>query len=250
MRTEPGKLQGDLLVLSLMEENGQGEGYKLTKYGGDGGAGHAQAGESQKTKDQNGIQDDIDDGAGSLGDHVIEGLSGGLQQPFKGDLQEDTDAEDSDDLQILRAILNDPGIGSLGSKKRAGTERPEDGKDQTADKIQKQTVAGSSVHLLLIAFSQAPGKKGVHTNAESGRHRDHKSLYGKGQRNGGQRIFTELCHKHAVYNIIKGLYQHGQHHGKRYGNQKRRNFHRSHFILFWFHGCVCFHVIMLRRRFF
>ena len=53
-------------------------------------AGHAHPGCAAQSKDQNGVHDDVDDGAQQLGAHGQTGTAGGLQQPLKAELAENT----------------------------------------------------------------------------------------------------------------------------------------------------------------
>lgn len=60
---------------------------------------------------------------------------------------------------------------------------------------------------------QASGKQGVDADAGSCRHCDHQILRREGKRNGGQRIFTDLCDEHAVHHVVERLDQHGNDQG-------------------------------------
>ena len=50
----------------------------LTNYRGPGGAGHLQPGQAEVAENQNGVQNDVDNGPGSLTEHGVKGPAGGL----------------------------------------------------------------------------------------------------------------------------------------------------------------------------
>ena len=64
--------------------------HDLSNNGGHSSAGHAHPGCAAQSKDQNGVHDDVDDGAQQLGAHGQTGTAGGLQQPLKAELAENT----------------------------------------------------------------------------------------------------------------------------------------------------------------
>ena len=64
--------------------------HDLSNNGGHSSAGHPHPGCAAQSKDQNGVHDDVDDGAQQLGAHGQTGTAGGLQQPLKAELAENT----------------------------------------------------------------------------------------------------------------------------------------------------------------
>ncbi len=86
--------------------------------GGRGGYINFHSREAEQTKDQNRIQNNVDNGSGSLGDHGIKGLARCLQHPFKHDLNKNTKGRTTADRQILLSILHDFFNICLASEKR------------------------------------------------------------------------------------------------------------------------------------
>ena len=111
-----------LQVLFFQLESGLGAGeeaqdpdgtHGLTEHGGDGRALHAQT----QRENQDGVQHNIDDRAHRLGDHGIEGTSGGLQNPVQGDTGKHAYTYAAADGQVIRAIVyNGRNVGLNGIK--------------------------------------------------------------------------------------------------------------------------------------
>ena len=82
-------------------------GNDLAQYGSQGGAGHLHAGQTEQTEDQDGVQYDVDDGAQSLGEHGVQGTASGLEDAFKGDLEEHAHRQYAHDEHVALAIVYD-----------------------------------------------------------------------------------------------------------------------------------------------
>ena len=63
------------------------------------------------------IQEDIDNGTGSLRDHSKKSKSGGLEQPFHIDLEKKAERKNTDNTHVLISVGKNLGIGSLCRKK-------------------------------------------------------------------------------------------------------------------------------------
>ena len=118
MGTESLQADADLCVLPDIEIKRHQYRHNLSDDGRKCGACDFQAGKSEKAEDQYRIQNYIDDGAGSLCDHIIDGLSGRLHQSLKCNLQKDTGGAYGDDGQVLCAVCNDGLVVSLHGKKQ------------------------------------------------------------------------------------------------------------------------------------
>ncbi len=104
----------------------------LSANGSNGGAGYAHLWHSQKPEDQDGVQDDVDDGAQPLGQHGVEGSARSLQQLFKGHLQKQPDGADGTDLKIGSAVIDDFRNVCLQAEKDAGENAADEGKGDEA----------------------------------------------------------------------------------------------------------------------
>ncbi len=88
MRAEPSQAAVDLSVFRNCEVKRHEYGDHLADDRSDCRSGNFKPRETEQSEDQDGIQDDVDDRAGSLGDHIVQGLSGRLHQSLEGNLEE------------------------------------------------------------------------------------------------------------------------------------------------------------------
>ena len=103
--TEMAHTDIDFLILCMIKEERKDNCYKLSGYSCKCGTCNFEPRESKETKDHDRIQDDIDNGTGSLRDHIINCLSGRLQKTFKCNLQKDSDRAYGNDCHILCSIF-------------------------------------------------------------------------------------------------------------------------------------------------
>ena len=120
MGTESLQANIDLFIPGSIKIKGHGHCHHLSGYGSQGGPGDFHPGEAEQSKNHDGIQDDIDDGSGSLGDHVVDRLSGRLHQALEGYLQEDSCGTQRDDGKIFRAVFDDGLVIRLQCKEEVG----------------------------------------------------------------------------------------------------------------------------------
>ncbi len=64
-------------------------------------------GQAEQAENQDGVKDDVDDGAHQLRAHGEHGPASGLQQPLKAELAEHADRAAQADGRILRAVVHD-----------------------------------------------------------------------------------------------------------------------------------------------
>ena len=223
-RTEAPEGEMDLGIFPEMEEHGGHGAAELAEHGGGGGAGHAHGGEAQQAEDQDGVHDDVDDGAGHLSDHGQLGPAGGLQQPLKIDGGEAEGADADADAQIGDGVLDDGGAAGLGAHKGAGGEHADEHKDHRGAQLQKQALPGGLVHHVLVVLAQRAGKQGVDAHAQAHGKGDHQVLHGKTQGDGGEGVLADLGHEDAVHHVVQGLHHHGKHHGQ--GHVQQQPVHR------------------------
>ena len=99
-------------------------------------------------------------------------------------------------------------------KKRTNRKAADCDKQQISDQRQQQTMGHSAVCFLLILLSKLSCYIGIHPYTDSHGTGYYQRLYRKSQGNSRKCIFSNLCHKHTVYNVVQRLYQHGQHRRK------------------------------------
>ena len=220
VRTEAPELELNVVVPGQVEEDGQAGGQDLPQDGGQGGSRHLHPGEAEQSEDQNGVHDDVDNGAHRLGDHGVEGAAGGLEHPVKGDLYKQPYRQPADDGHVLCAVVHNGLLAGLHLEKEPGAGQADGHEHQAAEDGQKQAVHGGGVGPALAALAQALGQQGVDAHAGSHGHGDHQILDREGQRDGVQRVLADLGHKVAVHHVVEGLHQHGDHHGDGHGQQE------------------------------
>ena len=225
------KVDADIGIVLLIEDDAQRRRNKLPDDGGVGGTPHAHGGQSQQAEDQDGVKDDIEDGADPLDIHGDEGLASALKHPLGGDFHKDADRTDADDGEILGAVFrNDGGNALLHREKQPGTEQPEQRKHHAAADSQQQPDIGDGLGALAVFFAQTAGKQGVHAYAGAGGKGDHEVLDGEDKRNGGEGVFADAGDKDAVYNIIQCLNEHGDDERQRHIEDELFDRHRTHFV--------------------
>ena len=202
----------DLLIKAQVQEQAQTGGDRLSEDRGQGGAGYAQSGKAAQAEDHDRIKNNIDNGAGGLGDHTVNGQACGLQQAFEGHLEEQPRGQTGHDPQIGGAHTDDFRVLCLGTDKSGGQEKTDQQEGQEIAEGQEKAVGRCRVGTVISLFSQGTGEEGVDTDTGTGAQGDHQVLQRKGQGNGGQSFFTETGYKDAVDYVVQGLYQHGDHH--------------------------------------
>ena len=105
-----------------MEYEGKNERKYLTYDRGIGGSLYAHCGETAESVYQNGVENDVDDGAGALENHGLRGPAGGLEQPLAEDLDKNANGEDAADAGIGNAALNGLRHGGLHGEVGPGSE--------------------------------------------------------------------------------------------------------------------------------
>ena len=105
----PADLPGqdvDVRIAFEVQHQGSGGSHNLPCHRGNGGAGHLHPGQAEPAEDQDGVQHDVDEGTGKLGAHGQERAAGGLQQPLKAELAENTDGAAQADGGVIHAVVD------------------------------------------------------------------------------------------------------------------------------------------------
>lgn len=220
----------DVMVHPGVEIDRQNGGHDLSDDGGGGGAGYPHFGEGTDAEDEDRVQNNIDDGAQSLGEHGLDGPSGGLEETLHGDFQEDAEGKGGADGEVDGARLNDDAAVGLEGEVDPGDGKAQHQEDQIAQSGQKEGVFGGAVGHIEILFAQTAGEQGVDADGGTHCHGDHQVLIGEGQRDSGQGVLADLGHKDTVHYIVKGLDEHGDHDGQRHGEDQSSDGHCPHFV--------------------
>ena len=94
---------------------------------------HLHSGKAQQTKDQNGIQNDVDNGAEQLGHHGDPGTARCLKHPLKAELKKDTRRKGQTNGYIIRAVANNLLHIRKGQEISFGAGQSYNGKKNSAD---------------------------------------------------------------------------------------------------------------------
>ena len=247
MGPEAPEGDGDLRVAPQIAEEAQQGAHALADDGGQGRPGDAHGGEGSEAENEQGVQDQVDDGAQALREHGVNGFSGGLEQPLKADLKHHAHRGHGNDGEVSVAVGDDLGHVGLEGHESPGEKAAQQGKSRPGAEGQKDAVDGGLVGCVKIFFSQALGQQGVDAHPGPHAHRDHQVLGGKGQAHGGEGIFADVGDEHAVHHVVEGLHQHGNHHGQGHGNEKPTHGHDAHLVFRRLTG-LCAHAPSPRSR--
>ena len=221
-----------------MAHHRQKESHNLADDGSHRSTGHPHGRDAQPTKDEQGVQHNVQNSPHALGNHGVQGPACSLQQAFKEDLSENSEGEQRADLQILHASSQNLRNVRLNPEKHACTKCAKQHKQQAANSGEHQAIAGSQVSSVIFPAPQTFGEKRVHAHAYAGGKSDHQVLNWKGHGDGSQSIFTDPGDIHTVHHIVQRLDQHGNHHGKGHVRQEPAHRHGPHFV---FCAKFCFH---------
>ncbi len=231
VQPEVAVAEGDIVVIACVQVHAHDSAAPLTDDGGDGGAGGAHGGQTEPAEDEHGIQQNVDDGAGGLSDHALNGAAGGLEQTLSQNLGEGAHSENAADAGVLDAVLH--GLRHVGLHLIVGTdaEEAEEHKDHGDNGHQDKAVAGGAVDGLLIMLAQALAEQGVDTDADTDAEADLHILHREGQGQGRHGALRNLSHVDAVHHVVQGLHQHGDNHGHCHVGQQLAHGHDAHFVL-------------------
>ena len=225
-------------VLFQVHDQGADGGGALADDGGHGGSRHLQPGSPQQAEDEDGVQDDVGQGADELGGHGQVGPAGGLEEPLEHDLEDHAEGAAQADPGVGRAVVHDLVDVGLEGEEGVGEEDAQQGEDHEGAQGQEDAHAGGAVGPVLLPGPQGPGDQGVDAHGGAQDDGEHQVLEREGQGDGGEGVLTDPGHEHAVHHVVQGLDQHGDHHGDGHVGQELSHRHDAHFV---FGGCgfVC-----------
>lgn len=196
---------------------------------------------AQPAKDQNGIQHDVDQCAGNLGDGGLHGSAGGLQQLFISQVHGHAQGANGADPQIAYCKLRCQGIPGLGVDIRRYAHQPEQQIYPEGAKGQEDGIAGNGACLLPVSCPQAFGQQCVDAHAGTHADRYHQHLHRERQCQG---VYRQIPHisdllrvrhaadKVAVHNVVQSLQGHGNDHRRPHAQQQPAYRNGTHFVLF------------------
>ena len=210
--------------------------YHLSDPCGKGRALDSHFGKRSQSEDHYRIQKDIGKAAAHQGDHGDFHLSDRLKDLFKGQVKSNDDGKSKNNIGITQSQIQDISVLREKTKKMRHKSDTYHRHENTVDTGQDRAPGSCGVRRFIISGAKVKGDQSVDPYAETDGNGVDEILDRVDQRKRGHGVFTDFCHKVAVYNIIEGIYQHGDHHGKRHGHDQGKNrffFHKGfvHFYL-------------------
>ena len=166
---EAPEAQVDVVVFGEIEVNRQHHAAALADDGGDGGAPNAHA----QGEDENGVENDVDDGAQALGVHGVHRPPGALQEPLEHHLAKQEEAEAADDLQIFVAHLGDVLHAGLVGEQGGAEAQAQHRRHHRPHKGQEHAVHRHVVGPALLHGPQGPAHHDVDAHGGAGGQADH-----------------------------------------------------------------------------
>ena len=182
--------------------------------------------------DKDGVQDNIQDRAGKLNKHGLEGPSGGLEQPLTEDLGKNTYRKDTADAGVGNAALHRLPDAGLHLIIGPYSKEAEQHKNRRTHQRQKDALSCRPVSGFLILPPQTLGQQGVDTDTHAHGKANLHILHREGQGQGRHGTLRHLGHIHAIHNVVQRLHQHRNNHWKRHVDQQLPHGHNAHFVLF------------------
>ena len=217
-------------IVFMVEVQGQQCAHALADHRCRSGAGHTHLGQPQPSKNQDGVQNNVDNGTSALGNHGVDRPAGGLEQPLAQNLHKDTNGHNAADPGVGNAAFHSFGDGGLHFIVRPDAENTEEHKRHRDNQHQYDAVASRPVGFLLVFLAQAFAQQGVHTHADAGGKADLHILHRECQGQCRHGAFRNLSHIDTVHHIIKRLYQHGDDHGQCHIDHQFSYRHHTHFV--------------------
>ena len=227
------------MVFRMIQPHGQNSCHNLADDGCSRRTRNSHLRTSEQSKDHNRIHNNIDNCTDALRDHCIKCLSCRLQKPLKHYLGEYAEGQAAADRQIFFPAGNDLFDICLAPVKRLHQKEADHQKQHIAHSHQKNRIFGNPVHSVVILCPQRTRQQRIDTHGGTYSHCNHQVLDRKCHGHGRQRIFTDLCNKDTVYNIIQCLYQHGYHDRQGHGYDQPVDRHDPHLVLFHFSLSSC-----------
>ena len=208
---QAGALQPDALEPTHIGD-GRQEGEKLPDDGGPRGSRYTKV----KGKNEQRVQNRVDDGADQCAGHGVFGAAVRQNQLAHAGGNDLEGHAQGDDSGVGGGVRHDGGRRAEGRQKGREKQLYQDGVDHAEDHHHADAVSGNLCRVLLPPRSQVEGKAGGASDADE---------QGDGQTDGGQRIgdvgggvsqiADALSDEDLIYNIIEGTDQHGDDAGDR-----------------------------------
>ena len=231
----------DFLVLPAVEIDGQDACENLAQHGGQRCACNAHI----KHKDEDGVEDDVENSTQALGNHGIDGAAGGGKQTLQHHLAEQAKGHAAHDHQVIAAILDDILVCGLGGKEDAGTEQTEQQEKHIAAGRNEYAVQGHLIGTLVVLCAQRTGNQRVHTHGAAGGEADHQVLGREGQGNCVEGFLADHADEDAVHDVVQRLHQHGNNDGQRHAYNQLADGHYAHFVFFY---ALILHILPLMYK--
>ena len=223
MQAEAGQRDGQLGPDAADQEKADQGAGDLADDGGHRRAGHPHV----KNKDQDGVQNDVDDSAGALDNHKSGRVPGGLEDPLTGKLHTYADGKAAADAQVVDPLPDDLRRAGAGAQVGLTGEQPKQEKEHPAGQIEQIAVQNGAVGLAGAALAQPAGQHGAEAHPGAGAEGDHQRLDGVGVGQGQKGRVADAGDVDAVHQVVHRLHQHGEHNGPGHVDHQPSHGHRA-----------------------
>ena len=107
IRTEALKTEPYFMIKFMIAGSGNDAGYTLSDHGSHGSSGNSHFRNTEKTKDQDRVKDDVGDCSAQLGSHAEDCFSRGCEQTLKEKLSKQTKGEHHNCAEIFDSKFKD-----------------------------------------------------------------------------------------------------------------------------------------------
>lgn len=174
--------------LSQVYHNIEQKSADLPDHRGDGRSCHSERGKSEKTKDEDGIQDDVDHASRDQQAHGDLHLPDALEDLLKSDLKQRSEREAEYNISVSTGIIEHCRIVREQREERTCDDKPADDEKDAVEYSQPDPDGGGPVCLFLIFRAEMDRDCGTDAHADPHCHGQNRILerIGKGDR--GQRV--------------------------------------------------------------
>ena len=206
----------------VVEQQVDHQSKHLTQSGSQRCAVNAHFGERSQTEDQQRIQNNIGQAAQAQTHHGHLHTTDCLENLFKCQVCVDYNGKAKHNAPVAHPQVNHrPVLGKCLQKQR-NDGNTHTGEQHPVHQRPQHTLRGCLVRALLLSGTQIQSDHCADPHAKADGNGVDQILQGIHQGQRRHSVLADAGHKVAVYNIIKGVHQHGEHHGQRHrGNQRQ-----------------------------
>ena len=222
------ELEGDLFLCGLAEADLHGdvrppeddeigkEGEALPDARRERRAHDAHFGDGAEARDEDGVEDDVRDGAHRHAEHRRDHLARRLQNFLEGEAQRQHGRKGDDDIEVFKAVRDGHFVLREHAKEGRDEEAAQPREQHAVDGAQKDAERGGAVGFAVALRPQIEGDRRVDAHAEADAHGVRKVLQREDEGDGGHGALVPLRDEVTVDNVVERVDEHGEDDGKRH----------------------------------